>query len=125
MRRHLTALIVLVPLAGCSKIHEERSFTIETLGSHKLSITAPLSEQKVKVELTSDEPVNVWVILEKDLPTGKDEFDPESLKSGVLAKEKGVKQATLTATIPAKEKYCVYVDGATKKANVKVKVDSQ
>jgi len=125
MRLRLIPLFAIFALAGCSKIHEQRSFTVDPGGAHSLSITAPLSEQKVKVEVTSDEPVNVWVVLEKDIPAGKDEFDPESLKSGLVAKEKDTKQATRTATIPAKEKYRVYVNGPAKKANVTVKVDSQ
>ena len=125
MRLRLIPLLAILALAGCSKIHEQRSFTVDAGGAHSLSITAPLSEQKVKVEVTSDEPINVWVVLEKDVPAGKDDFDPESLKSGVVAKEKDTKQATLTATIPAKEKYRVYINGPAKKANVTVKVDSQ
>jgi hypothetical protein len=125
MRPAAIVLFPLVLLAGCSKIHEQRSFTVEAGGAYTLGITAPLSEQKVKIEMTSDEPVNVWVVLEKDVPGGKDEFDPTALQSGVLAKEKNVKQATLTATIPAKEKYRVYIDGAAKKSNVTVRIDSQ
>jgi len=125
MKLRLIPVLAVCALAGCSKIHEQRSFTIESGGGYTLSITAPLSEQKVKVDVTSDEPVNVWVILEKDVPTGKDDFDPETLKSGVLGKEKATKQATLTVTVPAKEKFRVYFDGVTKKANVTAKIDSQ
>jgi len=125
MRLRLIPVLALCVVAGCSKIHEQRSFTVEPSGAYTLSITAPLSEQKVKVEMTSDEPVNVWVILEKDVPAGKDDFDPEALKSGVLAKEKATKQATLNVTIPAKEKFRVYFDGAAKKAAVTAKIDSQ
>jgi hypothetical protein len=125
MRLRLIPVVAVCALAGCSKIHEQRQFTIDAGGSHRLQITAPLSEQKVKVEVTSDEPINVWVVLEKDVPGGKEEFDPELLKSAVLAKEKETKQATLTATIPAKEKYWVYINGAVKTTHVTVKVDSQ
>jgi hypothetical protein len=125
MKARLIPLLALCILVGCSKIHEERSFTVEAGGSHSLQITAPLSEQTVKVVMNSEEPVNVYVLLDKNVPDGKDEFDPEGMKEGVLAKEKGKKDATLTATIPAKEKYRVYVNGVAKKTNVIVKVDSQ
>jgi hypothetical protein len=125
MRVRLIPVLAVCALAGCSKIHEQRSFTIEPGDAHGFTVSAPLSDQKVKVEVTSDEPLNVWVILEKDIPQGKTEFDPESLKSGVLAKEKATKQATLTATVPAKEKFRVYFDAAAKKTNVTVKIDSQ
>jgi hypothetical protein len=119
------AIFAVVLVAGCSKIHEQRSFTVDPNGSHSLQISAPLSQQTVKVALTSDEPVSVWVILEKNVPAGKEDFDPETLQEGVLAKEKNAKEATLTATIPGKEAYRVYVTGAAKKANVTVKIDSQ
>ena len=125
--RHV-AVYAVVLLAGCSKIHESRSFNVEPRGGNTLSISAPLSEQKVKVAVTSDQPVNVWVLLEKDLPTGnKEDFDPDKdMKSGVLAKEKNTKDVTLNATIPAKEKYQIYVNNTgTKTAAVMVKVDSQ
>ena len=125
MRFRLIPLLVVFALAGCSKIHEQRSFSVDPHGSHTLEVSAPVSQQTVKVAVTSDEPVNVWVLLSKNVPEGKDDFDPESLQEGVITKEKNTKDATLTATIPAKEKFVIFVNGATKKANVTVKVDSQ
>ena len=62
---------------------------------------------------------------DENLPEIKDDFNPEKLTEGVVAKEKNTKDSTLTATIPAKEKFRVFVNGATKKANVTVKIDSQ
>jgi uncharacterized protein YcfL len=128
MRQRLIPALALFLLVGCSKIHEQRSFTLEPRGGNTLSISAPLSEQKVKVAVTSDEPVDVWVLLEKDLPPGnKDYFDPDAkMKSGILASEKKTRDATLQATIPGKEKYQIYVSNpGDKAANVTVKVDSQ
>src|SRR5262245_14293843 len=125
--RHIAVYAVIL-LAGCSKIHESRSFNIEPRGGNTLSITAPLSEQKVKVAVTSDQPVNWSILLDKGLPTGnKDDFDPDKdMKSGILAKEKNTKDVTLNATIPGKEKYQVYVNNTgNKTAAVTVKVDSQ
>jgi hypothetical protein len=128
MKLRLTPALAVLALAGCSKIHETRPFTMEPLSSNTLSITAPLSEQKIKVAVTADQPVNVWILLEKDIPTGsKDDFDPDkAMKSGVLAKETNTKDATLNATIPAKEKFQIYVrNPGNKSASVTVKVDSQ
>ena len=65
------------------------------------------------------------MLLDKHLPEMKDDFNPETLKEGVVAKEKNTKNSTLTATIPAKERYRIFVNGATKKASVTVKIDSQ
>jgi Prokaryotic membrane lipoprotein lipid attachment site len=127
MKRCLIPALAMLALAGCSKVHEQRSFTLAPLGGNTLSITAPLSEQKVTVVVSSDQPVNVWVLLEKDVPPGdKGDVDPDKMTSGVLAKEKNTKEATLQATVPAKEKYQVYiVNSGTKTASVTVKVDSQ
>jgi hypothetical protein len=125
MKPYVIPLFAVCILAGCSKIHEERSFTLDPHNSHSLQVSAPVSEQKVKVTMTSNEPVNVYVLLDKHIPSGKDDFDPQTMKEGVLAKELKTKEATLTATIPAKEKYRVYVDGSDKTASVTVKVDSQ
>lgn len=125
MRTCLIPLAIVFSAAGCSKINESRTFTLDSGESQNLKITAPVSQQVVKVALTSDQPVSVWVVLEKDVPDGKDDFDPETLKDKVLAKEKNTKDATLTATIPGKEAYRVFVGGVTKKANVTVKINSK
>jgi hypothetical protein len=119
------AFLAVVLVAGCSKIHESRSFEVEPGGSHSVAISAPLSEQTIKVTATSDSPINVWVLLDKNVGEIKDDFNPETLKEGIIAKEKNTKDATLTATIPAKENYRIFINGATKKASVTVKVDSQ
>ena len=127
MKRCLVPALALLALGGCSKIHEQRAFSLAPLGGNTLSISAPVSEQKVTVVVTSDQPVNVWVLLEKDVPAGdKGDLDPEKMTGGVLAKEKNTKDITLQATVPAKEKYQVYVvNPGSKAANVTVKVDSQ
>src|SRR5439155_7620814 len=79
MKVRLIPALVVVALAGCSKVHEQRSFTLEAFSRNTLSISAPLSEQKVKVVVTSDEPVDVWVLLDKEVPPGdKLKFDPET-----------------------------------------------
>ena len=125
--RRLSVLAILV-LAGCSKIHEQRSFTLESFAGNTLSISAPVSEQSIQVVLTSDQPVNIWILLEKDVPSGsKDDFDPDTkMKSGILAKEKNTKEVTLSATIPAKEKFQVFVNNpSSKTASVTVKIDSK
>jgi hypothetical protein len=128
MKPRLIPVLAVVVLAGCSKIHEQRSFTLEPHGGNTLSISAPVSEQKVKVSVTADQPVDVWILLEKDVPAGnKDFFDPDAkMKSGILASERKTREATLQATIPDKEGYQVYVNNpGDKAANVTVKVDSQ
>ena len=125
MRPTLFALCLLVPLAGCSKIHEQRSYSIEPGVTQHLKVTAPLSETTYKVAVTSDQPVSVWVVLEKAVPGGKDDVEPEALKEGVLAKELNTKEVTLTVTVPGKEAFRVVLGGTAKPAAVTVKIDSQ
>jgi len=128
MKLRLVPVFAIFAVVGCSKVHEQRSFTLEQRAGNMLSISAPLSEQKVAVAVASDLPVDVWILLEKDVPAGeKDYFNPdEKMKTGILAKEKNTKEVTLQATIPAKEKYQIYVSNpGTKTATVTVKVDSQ
>ncbi|HJZ89941.1 MAG TPA: hypothetical protein VKE40_03660 [Gemmataceae bacterium] len=126
MKGQLVPVVVVAALAGCSKVHEQFAFTVQAGGVHNLKVSAPLSQQTVKVEMTSDQPVSTWVVLEKEVPNGADEFDPEKLRpEAILAKQKDAKEASLTATVPAKEKFRVYINGAVKTANVTVKIDSQ
>jgi hypothetical protein len=126
MKLRLVPVLVVVVLAGCSKVHEQRSFTLKPYGGNTLSITAPVSEQKVTVGVTSDQPINVWVLLEKNVPQGdKGDLDPEKMTEGVLAKELSTKAANLEVTVPAKEAFQIYVvNPSTKSAEVTVKVDS-
>ena len=125
MKWKTVSVVGLVALAGCSKIHESRSFTLEPADTNNIKVSAPIGEQKIKVTLTADNAVSVWVVLEKDVPSGKDEFDPELLGAALLASQKDATETTLTATIPAKESYRIVVNRATKKATVSVKIDSQ
>ncbi|MBO0697381.1 MAG: hypothetical protein J2P46_03215 [Zavarzinella sp.] len=125
MRLRLIPLLAVCALAGCSKIHEQRSYSIEPGASQTLKITAPLSETRYKVAMTSDQPISIWVLLEKAVPGGKDEIEPETLKEGVLGKELNTKDATLTVVVPGKEAFRIQLAGANKTANVTVKIDSQ
>lgn len=126
MNIRLMPAVVLMFLAGCSKVHEERQFTLEPAAAKMLEVTAPVSQQKVKITMTADNPVNIYLVLTKDVfvKLGED-FDPETMKTGILASEKKVTSATLTATIPAKEAYRIYCGGAAKQTSVTIKIDSQ
>ena len=126
MRARYLPVFAFVFVCGCSKVHEERSFTIDPLGGHSIEVSAPLSEQTVSVQVTADNPVSVWIILGKSVTGRLDDIDPSKLTSGIITSEKDVKEAKLVATIPAKEKYVVLVNGAKKTdTKVTVKIDSQ
>jgi len=126
MKLRIIPVLVFTLLAGCSKIHEQRSFTLEPQATNTLSVTAPVSEQVVTVAVTSDQDISVYVLLEKNVPkVDKSDFEPEKMKEGVLAKEVLTKSATLEVKIPAKEAFEIFlVNRNNKAANVTVKVDS-
>lgn len=125
MKARLVPALALIALAGCAKLHLDKNYTLEVLSTQHLEVSPPTSEQKLKITMTSDEPVNVAVVLVKDIPPGVEDYDPALTATGPLAIEKNTKAASLTVTIPAKEKYRVYLSGAKKKATVNVKVDEQ
>jgi hypothetical protein len=128
MRSFAKSVLVVLALSllgavGCQRLNEERDLRV-TAGDVKLvSIDGPRSEQKVKVEVTSSAPVDVYVVLCSE-PGAEDKLlenrrpDP----SQVLASQQQVETASLDATVPAKNKFCIVFKGAKKAADVKLKV---
>ena len=126
MKARLLPALALVALAGCSKLHVDKQYTLESFDTKYVEVSAPTSEQKLKVMMTSDEPITLTVLLVKDIPAEKGgEFDPGRMTTGTLGQKKDVKEATLDVTVPAKEMYRVYLSGAKKTAKVSVKIDEQ
>jgi hypothetical protein len=73
MFRRSTALSVplfaaiLMALPGCtSRVNFEKSLTLEPQGIKSYNIDAPRSEQKIRVEVESSEPIDVDVALESN-----------------------------------------------------------
>ena len=119
--------MTLVACAGCQRISVEKSVTMD-VGDVKGAalIDGPKSEQKIKVEFTSSEsPINVFVVLGNDSNKILDELFKPTPKADIRAKTEKAKEGTLEATIPANQDYGIYLSGASKKTEVKVKVKSQ
>ena len=118
---------ILVP--GCQKaLNLEKTLTL-TVGAVEVPaiVTAPRGEQKIRVGVTSAEPINVDVVLEADRAALT-----ETLLSGkrpatgkTLASKEQVKSDTVTATVPAGKDYAVVLSGAAKSTEVKVTVKSE
>lgn len=125
--RMLPILCVLF-LTGClkSKIHQERSFDLESGTSYSLEIDPPTGNQKIKVVVTSaDSAVDAYILLEEALTGDKQELDAAKLpEAAILDKSKNTKEATLSATIPSKKAYRIFIYSPNKKTKVTVKVDS-
>ena len=121
-------VLCLVLLTGCpkSKIHQERTFTMESGDSNELQIDAPTGSQKIEVKVTSSEcPIDAYVLLEEALAGKTGEIDVTKLpETAILDKIKNTKEATLKATIPSKKAYRIYLNNATRTTTVTLKLDS-
>ena len=97
--------------AGCSqKFRYEKTDTITMDEAKSYTIDGPKSDQKLKVEVTSDEPVMVIVHLEGD-------------KADVKGKIEPTKEGNCEVNIPAGKTFVIVVAG-NKKATFTLKVNS-
>lgn len=118
---------VALLVAGCQRVNVEKTINL-TAGAVEVSIIdAPRSQQKVKVSITSADPIDVDVVLEANKAAVM-----ETLLSGkrpaadkVLASKEKVKSDALSATIPAGKEYAILFSGAAKTTEVKVNVKSE
>lgn len=107
------ALAIPVLASGCNApLRYEKTEEISPGETRTYTISAPKKEQKVKIEVSSDEPIAVEVRLEEKLE------DKES-----LAKEIGKKQIEIEVTIPAGKSFVVLIS-TVKKCTVTTKVNS-
>ena len=132
MSRHPAALgilfvaAVLLALPGCQGVNVEKALTLEPGDIVQPAIVdAPRSQQKIRVEVTATEPIDVDVALESDASDVVNGLRVSKRpESKVLATKQGVKSDAVEATIPAGKSYTVILSGARKKSEVKLKVSS-
>jgi hypothetical protein len=117
-------LVVVLTATGCPKVLNQVSdFELKLGDEKKLTVEAITKEQKVKVALTADVPVNVYMFLEKDATAAESDINKKKLPSTkVLAMSEKTNDATLEATVPANNAVVVFITSAGKTANVKVKI---
>jgi hypothetical protein len=128
-RRLVLALgLCFLGLAGCQKVNQEKTVSL-TAGAVEAPIilSAPRGEQKIRVSVTSAEPVDVDVVLEANRAGVN-----ETLLSGkrpaadkVVASKAKARTDTISATIPAGKEYAIVLSGATKTTEVKLSVKSE
>jgi hypothetical protein len=122
-------LLLLVPLvlSGCRKVVSfEKSVTVVGGEAYQeFTIDPPPRDQKVDVTVSSaTAPVNVYVVLEKDLAAVQDSLRLEKSPANVLEKRERVQDASLEVTVPARSSFTVLltpVGGKTAQLNLKIK----
>jgi hypothetical protein len=118
----------LILAAGCKqRLNEEKTLSLEPGVAKSLQIDAPAGEQKVTVTVASPgAPVSAYLVLEKNRTTAEDALIAGKKPVNPLAGQDRVEQATLEATVPAKEAYAVVVSNAGgKPAQVKVTIQGR
>ena len=115
---------VFLLLAGCQRLHHEKSWTLDRDERRYVEMDAPKSEQKVAVQVTATEKVSVYIVLENELR----DFDKKNGTfdtNKALKSQKEVKSETFEVTVPAGKKFGVVVAAEGKKTDVKVVVDGK
>jgi hypothetical protein len=124
--RPTAILALLLAVAGCQRLNDERTVPLGPSQVHAVLYDAPRSDQKVSVTVSSPgAPVDAYLVLEKERQAVQDGLDrgqrPATAK--VLAGKEKVEEASLEATVPAKSAFAVLLNSKSNKtADVKVKV---
>jgi hypothetical protein len=118
---------MLLAVVGCaSKVQFEKTKDISIADEFNEIVGGPTSAQKVRVEVSAaNAPVDVWVILAKDLDE-KAEQDVAARRppASILKHTLNTQQATLDVDIPAKQDFHVWVTVVKKSTPVTVKINS-
>jgi len=128
MKRRTTWLVVLcglcLALAGCQRLHSEKSWDLNGGDSQCLEVDAPRGEQKVEVQVEASAPVPVYVVLENEVRDFQNKSGMFDRTKALTAKER-VTNETIQATVPAGSKFGVIVGPASKATKVKIVVDGR
>jgi hypothetical protein len=103
-------LLAALVLPGCNRaVSFEKSVSLTGgEGFQEFTIDPPPHDQKVTVTISGAiAPVNVYLVLEKDLAAAQDSLRKEKSPTNVLERKENVQDATLEATVPAKSSYTV------------------
>ena len=118
-------LAALVALGGCHKFTHTATVEMRSSGIHVMHITAPTSDQKVKVEVSSPGvPVSVWIVLESDFEEVEKRLrdSKEVDRSKILASQEQQEEPVVETKIPKNQEYAVIVWGPPKRTEVQIKI---
>jgi hypothetical protein len=129
-RRLVLALCVLgfaVFAPGCQKVNIDKTIPLSAGSVEGITIDAPRGEQKIRVSVTSAEPVDVDVVLGTNKAVAMDNLASGKRPAAdkVVASKLKVKTDTISATIPAGKEYAIVLSGAAKTTEVKLSVKSE
>lgn len=129
-RRTVTTLFVLVVLMlviGCgpAKLNRELPFSVGDVPAQAWVLDPQSVDQMLKVEVTSDGPVDVFVLLGVDEGTAFAMTNDELKQKAVASKTDATKD-TITAKIPAKQSPVIVVRFNSKheKASGKIRLSN-
>ena len=127
--KKLLALVVatMFCLQGCSKVVIDRNVEVGPMEVKHVNVDPPKKEQKLKVTIASpDAPVNVYIVLEKDIGLASRQMEDFRKPANALAGQDQASDATLEATIPANEGFAIlFRHKSQRAANVRLKIDGQ
>jgi hypothetical protein len=121
-----SALVLLA--AGCgSRLHDQRTVSVEPDTEKTLSIDPPSRDQKVRVRVAaSGGPVNVYCYLQKDQSEAEKAVRLRHPSDAIRAKEEKTEQADLEFMVPAGSGAVVLLTSASgKTASAKVTIDGR
>jgi hypothetical protein len=122
-RTILATAVFLAAVAGCqSKLNIDQTVQIESGAMKTIEIDAPRYDQKMVFAIQSDNPVNVFVYLQKDKTAVMDAIDKGKKPEGLLASKENVTNETLEVSVPAKQPATIAFQTMTKTAVVKLKI---
>jgi hypothetical protein len=117
------ALIALLMVAGCqSKLNVDHTVQMESATLKSIEIDPPRYDQKMAVTIQSDNPVTVYIYLQKDKAAVTDAIDKGKKPEAVLTMKENVQNESLDVTVPAKQGAVVTLQTTSKPASVKLKL---
>jgi hypothetical protein len=123
----LTLGLCFLGIAGCQKVNVNDTISLSAGSVEARTIDAPRGEQKIRVSVTSAEPIDVDVVLGTNKAVAMDNLASGKRPAAdkVIASKLKAKTDTISATIPAGKEYAVLLSGAAKTTEVKLSVKSE
>jgi hypothetical protein len=118
-------LFFTVAAVGCGgSVNFDKNVQVEPVEVKQVIVPGPSKELKVRVEIKSPTPVNVYVALEKDAAAVSAKLEnTEKPEAGVLARKDKVTDGVVEATIPAKAGFVImFTQPGPKAVTVQLKV---